>query len=219
MKILVIGCHPDDEVLGCGGTILKHVEKGHNVYICIVTEAVKSLGFSKEEGEKRRREALEASRMLGVSKNFFLDMPAAHLDTVPLFELINNLTKVIKEVQPDIIYTHYNKDLNQDHRKVSYATLIASRPPAATVKKLYFYESISSTTYNMLIDEQFSPNTLVNISKYIEKKKEILGVYQSEMRGYPHARSQEGIDIYAKFRGLMCGCNAAEAFILYREVI
>ncbi len=216
-NVLVIACHPDDEVLGVGGTILKLVEEGKNVYVCVVTEAVKSLGFSKEEGSKRRVEALEANKKLGVKKTFFLDMPSVHLDAVPVFKIISKLREVIKEVNPSVVFTHYQDDPNQDHKIVSEASLVATNPNNSNVKEIYFYEVPSSTTYTTG-EKRFSPNSFVDIGKHIVKKMDILGVYQSEIKEYPHARSKSGVKIYAQFRGMECKKDFAEAFLLYRGI-
>ena len=218
-QVLVIGAHPDDEVLGVGGTILKMIDKGAEVYVCIATEAVKSLKFSEEEGKKRRKEAVDASKALGIKKTFFLDMPSVHLDTLPIFEIINKFKAIINEVKPNIVFTHYDKDPNQDHQVISRATRVATSPQicGGCIKEVYFYEIPSSTT-NALGDSFFKPNVFFDIENYIEKKLKILGIYKSEVKKYPHPRSIEGAETYAKFRGLMCNKKYAEAFMLYRMI-
>ena len=216
-KVLVIASHPDDEVLGTGGSILKMIDEGAEVYVCIATEAVKSLNFSEEEGKKRRKEAVDASNAPGINKTFFLNMPSVHLDTLPIFEIINKLKEIINEIKPSIVFTHYDNDPNQDHQIISKATIVAANPQICNgcIKEVYFYEIPSSTT-NALGDSFFKPNVFLNIDDYIEKKLKILGIYKSEVKKYPHPRSIEGAEIYAKFRGLMCNKKFAEAFMIYR---
>jgi len=218
-KVLIIASHPDDEVLGAGGTILKLIkEENANVYLCVVTEAVKSLKLSKEEGIQRRKEVVNSSKMLGIKKTFFLDFPSLLLDTIPIFDIINKLQEIIKEVNPETVFSHYGNDPNQDHKIVSQASLVATNPNCSKVKEVYFYEIPSSTTYSTGFDN-FCPNTFVDIEKYIDTKVKILKRYKSEIREYPHPRSMEGVKTYSQFRGLMCNKNHAEAFILYRRII
>lgn len=216
MRILVFAAHPDDETLGCGGTILSHVNRGDEVYICIVTNAIKSFNLTQEEARKRREDAERSCNSLSSKKTFFLDQPSVLLDTVPLLDLVKQFTEIVTEVKPDIIYTHFENDLNQDHRIVNRATLIASR--SNEIKEIYFYEIPSTTNHVLGIVNQFAPNTFVDISEHLDKKLEILSGYESEMKEYPDPRSLEGIKLYAKFRGLMCNLTAAEAFVLYREI-
>lgn len=212
MKILVVAAHPDDEVLGCGGTILKQVENSQEVFVCIITNG-KSLGFDDEELERRRNEALDASSFLGVKETFFLDFPSTKLDTVPIFDLINRLKEIIDSIKPDVIYTHFYKDLMQDHAVTSNATLIACKS-AECIKEIYLYEVPSSSGFNFG-ELEFKPNVFVDISQYIDKKIKALNIYKSEIMEYPNPRSDEGLRIYAEFRGLMSKSRLAEAFMSY----
>ncbi len=217
MNVLVIAAHPDDETLGCGGTIARHAHEGDEVSVCIITEGTASLGFSKEEDAKRKGEVERACKVLGVNILHFLDLPSVKLDTVPLLDIVNKIKDIISKVRPEVLYTHYPKDQNQDHRIVSHACLIAAQPQRASLKKIYYYEVPSSTTY-VCGDDAFAPTVYVDIGNFIELKLKALACYASEIKNHPHARSMNGVRIYAQFRGLAVHKNAAEAFIIAREV-
>ena len=218
MNVLVIACHPDDEVLGCGGTILKHVKEGDKVYLCVVTNAIESLKLSKKQADSRRLEVINSSSILKIKKTFFLDLPSVRLDTIPIFEVIKKLSGVIKEVNPQVVYTHNSSDPNQDHKIVHQASIVATRPlPDLSIKKVVVYEVPSSTTYSFF-KNPFSPNMFVDIESFMNRKIKALAVYKSEVKKYPHPRSGKGIKIYALFRGLMCGKKCAEAFEIIKEI-
>lgn len=218
MEILVVAAHPDDETLGCGGTIARHAHEGDEVFVCIVTEGTASLGFSKEEDTKRKNEAERACKILGVKKVFFINLPSVKLDTLPFLEIVNHLQNLMNKIKPVIVYTHYPKDQNQDHRIVSHACLIATQPQRAPfLKKLYYYEVPSSTTY-VCGEDAFCPTTYIDIEKFFELKLKALSCYASEIKAHPHPRSIEGINTYTQFRGLAIHTKHAEAFIVAREI-
>ena len=198
--------------MGCGGTILKNVDAGIDVFVCIATDG-KSMGFDKAELKKRKNEARDASLFLGVKKTFFLGLPATRLDALPVFQVITKIKEVIRKVKPDAIYTHFYKDLMQDHVILSVATLIACKS-FDFVKEVYMYEVPSSSSFNFG-GLEFKPNVFVDISRYLSKKIKAMGIYKSEIKAYPHPRSSEGITICARFRGLTSHYKVAEAFIAY----
>jgi len=218
MKILVIATHPDDEVLGCGGTIAKHTKQGDETYLCIVTKGY-TPDWSEEFLKKRKNEIEKANKILGIKKTFFLDFPTVKLDTIPQKELNDALSKIVDEVKPEIVYIPHKGDLNKDHRLVFEAVLVAVRPVSrCRIKKLLSYETLSETTWGSPIKD-FTPNVYVDISGTLEKKIEAMKAYEGEIKQYPHPRSLEMINILAKMRGSECGLDAAEAFMLIREVV
>lgn len=215
-KILVIAPHPDDEVLGCGGTIIKYSKKGDEVYLCIVTKAY-SPDWSEEFLKNRPKEIEESNKILGIKKTYFLDFPTAKLDTVPQKELNGSILKIIKEIQPEILYIPHSGDLNKDHRLVFEATLVATRPTVTPVKKILSYETLSETERGAIL-KPFVPNVYEDITETLNIKIKAMKVYKSELRQSPHPRSLEMIEALAKKRGSEVGFKLAEAFLLIREI-
>lgn len=219
MTVLVIAPHPDDEILGVGGTIAKRVKEGHDVYVCIVTKGCEPL-FSKELVEKTRGECREADAMLGVKKTIFLDFPAVMLETVPRHELNDSVAKVIQEYKPDEIYIPHRGDMQLDHKMVVDAAMVALRPKYKhRVSRIYAYETLSETGWDIPNSvNEFIPNVYENISDELDKKLKALDVFQSQLAEFPAVRSIGAIDALAKFRGATVNVYAAEAFCLIREI-
>jgi LmbE family N-acetylglucosaminyl deacetylase len=217
MKILVIAPHPDDEVLGCGGTIAKFTNQGDETHLCIVTKAYKP-DWSEEFLRERQEEIKKANRILGIKKTYQLNLPSVKLDTIPQKQLNASILKVINEVKPDVLYIPHKGDLNRDHRLVFEAALVATRPLYPELKKILSYETLSVTDWGELINP-FIPNVYVDISETFEKKIESMKAYASELKNYPHPRSIDIIEALAKKRGSEAGLRLAEAFIQIREII
>lgn len=219
LKILVVAPHPDDEVLGCGGTIIKHVGGGAEVYLCIVTKAYPP-EWSEDEIKIRKEEVLRVNEVLGIKKTYFLDLPTVKLDTMPQKVLNDHISRCVREVEPQIVYTSHRGDVNQDHRLVFQATMVAVRPvPGGTVKKVLCYELLSSSEWAApFVENAFIPNVYVDISEAVETKLKAMSLYKTELKEYPHPRSLEAISALAKVRGSTIGVNAAEAFMLVREM-
>ena len=216
-KVLVIAPHPDDEVLGCGGTIAKYAEKGDEVYLCIVTKGY-TPDWSKEFIKNRPKEIEKANKILGIKKTYLLDYPTVKLDTIPQKELNEAISKVVTEIKPDILYIPHKGDLNKDHRLVFESSLVATRPVNHKVKKILSYESLSETEWGQQI-EAFIPNVYVDISETFKIKIEAMKAYESELKRYPHPRSLEIIEALAKKRGSEIGVKFADAFMLIREIV
>lgn len=222
-RILIVAAHPDDETLGAGGAMAKHVASGDEVSVLILGEGVAS---RKEHGEdySKERESLRADSKralarLGVKDVSFLDFPDNSFDTVPLLKIVKAVEKAVTEKKPDVVYTHHWGDLNIDHRVTFDAVLTACRPPGSSVSKIMCFEVLSSTEWNVQnAGNAFVPNAFVDITDVLEKKISALKEYKSEMRSYPHPRSSEGAEILAKMRGMAIGKKAAEAFHIAREV-
>lgn len=217
MKILIIAPHPDDEVLGCGGTVAKHSKRGDEVYLCIVTKAY-TPDWSEEFLKNRSKEIEKANKILGIKKTYFLNYPTVKLDTFPQKELNEAISKVVAEIKPDVAYIPHKGDLNKDHRLIFESSLVATRPVNHKVKRILSYETLSETEWGQSI-EPFIPNVYVDVSEIFEKKIEAMKAYESELKQCPHPRSLEIIEALAKKRGSEVGVKFAEAFILIREIV
>jgi len=217
MRVLVIAPHPDDEVIGCGGTILKSLARGDQVFLCVVTTACPP-EWNEKTIEIKKKERMKAAKLLGIKKPCFLDLPATKLDTIPQNELNRKISACVKKVKPDMVFTSYWGDVHSDHRIVFNATLIATRPFDSTVKKVLCYEIPSTTDLIPDKKEIFLPNVFEDISKFLEKKLRVMKVYKTELRKYPHPRSIKAIEVHARRRGVQIGVKAAEAFVLVRAM-
>ncbi len=215
-KVLVISPHPDDEVLGVGGTIAKHVKKGDEVFLCIVTKAY-TPDWTEEFIKNRPKEVKRANDILGIKKTYFLDYPSVKLDTIPQKDLNEAISKVVKEVKPGVVYIPHQGDLNKDHRLVFESSLVVLRPIDSSVKKILAYETLSETEWGQAI-KPFVPNVYVDVSETLEKKIEAMKVYSSEIKAGFHPRSLEAIEILARKRGYEAGVKFAESFMLIREI-
>jgi LmbE family N-acetylglucosaminyl deacetylase len=220
MNVLIVAAHPDDEVLGCGGVTVRHVERGDRVYVVVVTRGFPEI-FSPEIDEEDRQHAREAHEILGGAGIFFLDFPAPRLDTVPGHELADALREVIFSVNADVVYTPFGGDLHGDHKATYLATLVASRPVNhCPVRRLLCYETLSETDWaSPLDDSAFKPTVFVDISDVLERKLQALACFRNELKQPPHPRSLRAIEALARVRGSTAGLMAAEAFMLVREII
>ena len=218
-SILVIAAHPDDEVLGCGGTIARHVIDGDTVNIVFMSDGVKSRINSTDDAvDNRKKAAINASKVLGLScEHIFLGFPDNSIDTIPLLELVQSLEKVVQKFLPDVVYTHHAGDLNIDHQLTHDAAMTACRPlPGFCVKEIYSFEVLSSSEWS--VKKPFIPNYFVDISTTFELKMLAIKQYDFEMRKFPHPRSIEAVEALYKFRGAISGLKAAEAFIVERLI-
>jgi LmbE family N-acetylglucosaminyl deacetylase len=211
-NILVVAAHPDDEILGCGGTLLKHRANGDNIFACIVTSAYEP-AWSRDYIETKLKEAEKVDDILGTTKRFFCRLPTVKLNTVPTGEINLSLKKVIDEVDPDIIYTHHQFDVNKDHGLVNEAVMVNTRPIEKKIKVRCF-ETVSSSEWN---NKPFIPNLYVDISGHLEDKIEMFCQYKSEVKEYPHPRSPEGLRVLASKRGIEICTHHAEAFEIARD--
>jgi len=223
MSILVIAAHPDDEVLGCGGTIRRHVEEGERVDILFICDGVGARGYTVEssEGEIRREAGCKAAEILGAQEPRFLDLPDNQLDTLPLLSVVKAIEEVLEELQPHTVYTHHSGDLNIDHSLINRAVLTACRPqPEEFVKNIYAFEVASSTEWSEPAhDAVFTPNHFVDIATCLDAKLGALEAYEFELRPFPHPRSKEAVMALAQWRGASAGLEAAEAFQVLRQIV
>lgn len=216
---MIIAPHPDDEVLGCGGTIAKHVREGNEVYLCIVTKPYPP-EWSEEEIDERRKEVFAASKILGIKHLHFLELPTVKLDTIPQKELNDKVAQVIEKVKPQVLYIPHQGDLNKDHQIVFQSVMVAIRPRSdSTLKKVLSYETLSETEWAAPgITNAFIPNIYVDISQTLGSKLKAMQEYRRELKRFPHPRSLQAISNLAKLRGSTIGVKAAEAFMLVREL-
>lgn len=220
-KILVVAAHSDDETLGCGGTIARHVLAGDHVEVLFLTDGVGARGSKKAEAQARNLAASSALDILGVQRTGNLNLPDNRLDTVPLLDIVKGVASFAETCAPDTIYTHHVGDLNIDHRIANQAVLTAFRPdPAQSVRSIYSFEVCSSTEWAFAtLGEVFVPNLYVDISETWERKERALAAYSDEMRAFPHARSSESLRALAVCRGSSVGMHMAEAFMTIRHLI
>ena len=212
MKVLVIACHPDDEVIGCGGTILRHIEKGDTVNLCIITKA-SSPEWDDEYRENKRIEQDKVDELLGIEGRFFLNYTTLELNNVDRGRFNGHFINLINLVKPHIIYTHFNHELNEEHNIVSMGTLVGARIPCKAT--IYMYET-PSVRYSLT---PFKPNYYVNLSlHHLTKKVDTFAIYGSEVKDEPHPRSFRGIRTLARYRGDEVGVEYAEAFIQVRRL-
>lgn len=217
-NVLVVAAHPDDEVLGCGGTIAKHISEGDKVYSVFMTNGINSRTKVNEKDIEQRLKSSElAQSILGISSSYYLDYPDNSIDTIPILELVKKLEKIIDEIKPSIVYTHHHSDLNVDHRLTYTSVMTACRPnPKTTVQEIYGFEVLSSTEWSVPHNALFIPNFFVEISKQFNLKIQALEAYIDEMRDPPHSRSLKHAEVLAQHRGYSTGVELAEAFEVYR---
>ncbi len=220
-RILVVAAHPDDEILGCGGTVAKLFKVGYEVYILILGEGVTSryddIDSAKAKIEKNnlKKNMYKACQTIGAKDVFHFSLPDNRFDSVNFLDIVKIIEQVKGDINPDIVFTHSRNDLNIDHVITYRAVVTATRPMVnETVKEIYSFEILSSTEWNYPLS--FSPNVYINIEETINIKINAMKEYVNEIREYPHPRSVEGIEILAKKRGMEVGYRYAEAFELVR---
>jgi len=225
VKILVLAAHPDDEVLGCGGTMARRVREGHEVEIAILGEGITSRHASRDQADPAQLGALHSdshrvAEMLGASRLHMFGLPDNRFDTVAMLDVVKVIETLIDEVRPEVVYTQHGGDLNVDHQVLYRATLTATRPMEGTVvKRVYSYEVASSTEWAFhRFSPPFHPNTFVDIAETLEVKVAAMEAYESEARPFPHPRSPESLRAIAHRWGSASGLRAAEAFQLVRAV-
>ena len=218
--VLIFAAHPDDDVLGCGGTIAKLAKLGFKIHVVFLSD-----GESSREGilnidnliKKRRQNAKKALKILGCQSIKFLDFADNRLDSLDLLDIVKRIENFIDVYKPYTIFTHYLHDLNIDHQITHKAVVTACRPqPQSQVKELLFFEVPSSTEWNLT--KAFMPNYFIDISGTLHLKKKALNVYKNEMKSFPHPRSIKAIEYLSYYRGSTVGCEAAEAFIIGRKI-
>ena len=222
-KILVVVAHPDDEILGCGGTMARMIKEGSEVYTLILGTGITSRYENDDEVEIKDKlkllkyHAHEANKLIGVNEIITDDFPDNAFDTVALLDIVKSVEKVKDKIKPGLIFTHYEKDLNIDHKVTYEAVITAARPmPDETVRQIYSFEVPSSTEWGYPLS--FAPDTFYDVGNTIELKLKALEHYKTEMRKPPHPRSLEWVRLRAKTWGMSVGIEYAEAFKCVRRV-
>lgn len=213
-RVLAIAAHPDDELLGCGGTIALHTRAGHEVTSVIVCEG-ESLRYG-EQGVGQANHIKQAADALGVKDVRTLGFPDQKLDTFTLTDIITPIEKVVEDVQPSVVYCQYGGDINRDHELLFKALLVATRPTVESVESVYAFDTASSTEW--AYPRTFVPDLWVDIGSTLEQKLEAMACYESEMRDYPHPRSLQALRHRAHSWGNQCCLDAAEPFMTVRRI-
>ncbi len=222
-KVLIVAVHPDDETLGCGGTILKHADKGDDIYWLIITApTIDHPGkYPLELIEKEERQNRAVAEKFGFKKVFNLNLPTQLLGELSFMELVGTIDKVIKEIEPEIIYLNNRSDLHSDHRiafDAVYSCTKNFRKPY--IERILMFETLSETEFSPALTENaFVPNVFVDISAFMDKKLEIMSVYASEVMPDNLPRSYRAMKGLASYRGSRIGVDSAEAFMLIYERI
>ncbi|MBQ4861999.1 PIG-L family deacetylase [Pseudoalteromonas sp. MMG013] len=219
--VAVIAPHPDDETLGCGGTILKHLNAGDEVHWIIVTQISEEVGFSKDRIRTRRNEVKQVADAYNMTSYSWLEHVATTLSPNTLSDLIGDLSGVINRLKPDQLYVPYPGDIHSDHEVVFNAIAACSKSfRYPFIKKICCYETLSETEFSVNpMNPVFKPNLFVDISDYLERKIDIMHLYKGEILPVPFPRSEENMRALARYRGAVAGCSMAEAFMILKEVI
>lgn len=224
--VLVVAAHPDDEVLGVGGTILRHTDQGDRVRILIMAEGLTSRAGQRDVDqfhvalEELHDKAKKVGDILGAENVQLFNFPDNRMDGRELLDVVKAVEGEVDQFLPDVVYTHHAGDVNVDHTYTHNAVVTACRSlPGQCVKELYFFETPSSTEWQMqTADKVFLPNMYVDIAEMFSKKMQALELYESEMRDYPHSRSYKAVEILARYRGYAAGIALAEAFSVGRII-
>ena len=220
--ILIVAAHPDDEVLGCFGTVAKLIRQGYTAYALIISGGKTSRGkVEQKELDILKEEMLNANKLIGTKEVFQADFPDNAFDSVPLLTIVKKIEEIKEKIKPEIIFTHHIGDMNIDHQLTHKAVLTATRPMKdECVKTIYAMEIPSSTEWNSYSkDTVFVPNTFVDITETIDKKLEAMALYKSEIREYPHPRSLQFIEDLARINGVKVGLKYSENFITIRNIV
>lgn len=219
-RILAIAPHPDDETLGCGGTLLRHFEEGDEVHWLIVTGISSDFGFTAQRVASRDQEIDAVAKAYGFCSTKRLSFPTMMLDQVPTFELVGAISQAIRDIQPHCLYLPYRNDAHSDHAAVYDAATSCTKVfRYPTVKAVYAYETLSETEFGLKPEDPgFRSNLLIDISEFLERKIEIMRLYDGEMRDFPFPRSEICIRALAQLRGSQAGTFAAESFMIIKEI-
>lgn len=219
-KVVVVAVHPDDETLGCGGTLLRHLKNNDEVYWVIVTGISEKEGFDKDFVLRREKEIKAVAEKYNFTETIQLNLPTMKLDELPYSELISHFSSIFKRIQPNIIYLPFKSDVHTDHQvvfKTAFSCTKNFRYPS--IAKIYMMETISETDFAPALNENaFIPNYFVNITDEFDKKQEILALFEGEIGEHPFPRSHRNVEALATLRGSQIGVEYAESFMLLKEI-
>jgi N-acetylglucosamine malate deacetylase 1 len=215
LRVLAISAHPDDETIGAGGTLILHRRNGDEIFWCIVTRAY-TPPWSEEQVANASAQVDRVKEAVGFREVFRCGFPTVKLNTIPTIEITSAIQRVVDEVRPEVVYAPSSADINEDHRIVHGAVLVAARPlPGSPVRRLLAYEIAPTSRFG---SPPFEANVFVDISDALEEKLAVMKLYEAELRDFPHPRSLEAIRLFAQERGVSVGLGAAECFELVREI-
>lgn len=217
-RVIVISAHPDDEILGAGGTLLKHVNEGDSLYWLIVTNIYEDQGFTSKKVRKRQNEITEVAKALKVSETYKLNYKSMSLSSQSIPSLVADISEVFKEVKPNVVYSVNRTDAHSDH-KIAFDAVMACTKSFRYpwIRKVLAYECISETEFAPAVQERlFMPNYFIDITYYFNRKLEIMNIYESEMGEHPFPRNKRNIEALATYRGAIAGVEYAEAFQLIK---
>jgi LmbE family N-acetylglucosaminyl deacetylase len=218
MRTIVIAPHPDDEVLGVGGTLLRRKAEGAKVAWLIVTGISVQTGWSEEKVKQRADEIDRISALFGFDEVFVLNFPTTQLDRIPMSELVAGVSNVFRSFEPEEVFVPHPSDVHTDHRIVFNAVASCTKWfRYSSVKRILAYETLSETDFGMGTDQGFRPNVFIDIKPFLNDKLRAMDIYASELGVFPFPRCHEAIRALATLRGVASGFKAAEAFELLRE--
>lgn len=220
-SVIVIAPHADDEIIGCGATIAKHVYNEDEVIIVIATNAaIGAPELYTENGiQLVRKEALNAHKILGVKKTLFLDFPAPALNSFPEYKISLEFSSIFNKYNPSFLYIPHPGDIHQDHKAIYRAALVSARPLGGNkISNIYCYETLSETEWTPMQERPFVPNHFIDVTNHFQKKIDAMNCYQSQIKDFPHSRSIESFLSLAKYRGSTIGVEKAEAFEVERQI-
>jgi LmbE family N-acetylglucosaminyl deacetylase len=219
-KVLVVAVHPDDETLGCGGALLKHKSNGDEIHWLIATNIKESEGFDKTAINERDVEIKKVEKLFNFNSVSKLGLSTTKVDEYGMSELIAKISSVVNKIKPNIIYLPFKGDVHSDHKYIFNAVYSCTKSfRYQFIKKIYMMETLSETEFSLSIKEDsFVPNVFIDISKYMNKKIEIMKIYQSEIGEHPFPRSERNIRALATYRGATASCEYAESFMLIKEI-
>ena len=219
-KVLVFAIHPDDETLGCGGTLLKHKEAGDEIHWLIGTEVSVEDGFKENVVRKREEEIEKVNELYNFDSINRLGLPTMKIDEYDTSYLVNKISKIFNQIKPDTVYLPFKSDVHSDHRcffNAAFSCTKSFRYPF--IKRVYMMETLSETEFAPSTKEDsFIPNVFIDISNYIDKKIDIMKVFESEIGDHPFPRSERNIKALATYRGASSNCNYAESFMLLKKI-
>ena len=224
-KVLVFAAHPDDELLGVGGTVRRLANEGKEVRAVILAEGLTSRANKRFDTDQKellelQEDARKAAKIVGYKSIDFCGLPDNRMDSVDLLDIVKVISRYVEQYDPDTIFTHHHGDLNIDHRRTCEAVLTACRPVNSNrVKSIYGFETPSSTEWNFIYEAPFMPNVYFDVSETLEAKVEGMECYRTERTEYPHPRSSGALKSLSMYRGSSVGFEMAEAFVLLRELI
>jgi LmbE family N-acetylglucosaminyl deacetylase len=220
-KVLVVAPHPDDETLGCGGTILRYISEGDLVFWLIATTIKDSGSTGERRKERRNLQVSKVNKAYGFDKKYELKLEATQLDTLPKSFIINKISKVISKIEPEIIYVPYRLDAHSDHEVIYDCTIACTKSfRYPFIKRVMIYQTLSETEFGLRPEDPgFKPNSFVDISSFLKKKIEILKIYDTEINSHPFPRSVSAVKAQATLWGSYVNCKYAEAFITLKEII